>query len=206
MLSMAGSTALSEGCSLALTPLGFSKLPQHPPSHRCQVISAGDLTRALLRQNNADVPFCNGKRSYKMRNLIKRRNCSCILNCALCLFSCYWVPIENSLAPFYYSLPTRCLYTWIRSPRTLSSPGWTLPAPESCSSPIIVFVALCWTRSSLPISFLHWDLALDIALRWVWQQGGRTSSLQQLAKLLPADLRMLLAFLTLVLSTSVAIL
>jgi len=56
--------------------------------------------------------------------------------------------------------PIRYLYTLLRPPWVFSAPGWTVPAlsafpHERYSSPLIIFVGPCWTRSSNSAPFLY---------------------------------------------------
>lgn len=84
---------------------------------------------------------------------------SCISVSALCFWPCHWeVPAPSSLHPCF-----RCLYTLVRHPlgllfskmKSLSSLSFSLC--NICSSPFIIFVALCWTLSSMSTFLSYWE-------------------------------------------------
>ena len=60
------------------------------------------------------------------------------------------------------SVCLRYLYRWLRSPLSLLFSRWNRPSSlslslyEKCSSLLIIFVALCWSCSSMSVSLLHW--------------------------------------------------
>ena len=69
--------------------------------------------------------------------------------------------MEKSLAPSSLHPPFRYLLTLMRPHWAFSSPDRTVPAlslssVERCSRPLIIFMALHWTLSSMSMSLLHW--------------------------------------------------
>lgn len=91
-----------------------------------------------------------------------------------------FVPIvtEETMSSLHF--PFGFLHTLIRSSRTFSSPGWAVSALCLCSygrysSPLITFVALCWTLSTLSISLLLGRPELDTTVQaWphlCWTEG-----------------------------------
>ena len=90
---------------------------------------------------------------------------------------------EKSLTPF--SLLSGIYYGWIRCPWDFSVPGCTVPSsqPERCFSPLIIFVALSWSRPSMFLFlFVLGSTALQMLLTGA-EQKGRITSLDLMAML-----------------------
>lgn len=79
---------------------------------------------------------------------------------------------EEKLPPLSFS----ALQVLIRTPLSLISSRLTVPALSACShrrdapSPIIIFMALCWTLSRMSVSLLYWGA-------WNWTQNSSRSGL-----------------------------
>lgn len=89
-----------------------------------------------------------------------------VFHFAHCLWSCHWKPLIRTWLHLLYTL-FRYLHTLIRSPRALSSPGWTVPALsvfpyEKCSSPLTIFMPLTGLSPIVPclsftgVFFCYW--------------------------------------------------
>jgi len=71
---------------------------------------------------------------------------------------------EKTLIPSALLPPIRYLYivmipqvfSSLNSPRSLN-----LSSHVSCSSPLIIFVALCWTYSSKSMCLMNWDTSTE---------------------------------------------
>ncbi|KAK4831337.1 hypothetical protein QYF61_017468 [Mycteria americana] len=102
-------------------------------------------------------------------------------------------------APFRYwkaaiRSPHSLIFSRLNNPNSLS-----LSAQERCSSPLIIFVALLWTHSNRPMSFLCWgpQSGMQYSVGWGLMRAGyrgRITSLDLLVTLLLMQPRIWLAF------------
>lgn len=113
---------------------------------------------------------------------------------------------EKSLASFSLHSPFRYLWTLMMSPLSLlfsrlnSANSLSPSSQERCSSPLMVFVAVCWDHSSKSMPLLYWrtqhrtqDSSCGLISA---KQKGKIPSFDLLARLCVMQYRKLLAFVT----------
>ena len=133
-----------------------SQLPRTVSRWLLCISKHGDFTTSL-----GNLHLCSFTLTLKMCLLMFRWNLLCFNWCPLPLL----LPLgttEKSLALPFLHHPFRHLYTLIRSTvsllfsRLISPSSLSLSLQERCSCPLIIFVALHLTVSSMSMSFLYW--------------------------------------------------
>lgn len=84
---------------------------------------------------------------------------------------------------FFMCIYFRFLHTLMSSP---SPRSLSLPSQERCSSPLIIFMALSWTLSSMSMSLMHWtaqSCKQYSSCGLTWKMRGRITSFNELATL-----------------------